>query len=113
VVRGMDGHRYPVVCVEFWESQIPFAKDGLLYTFESIVHEMGRRGYFWYIVLYRVWGQNQTAFFCNHDRPVPGSWGNLFFFRDHNTFQQAQQWCAAVLPRTYFKPVSASEATTQ
>jgi len=113
VIRGMEGHRYPVVCVEFWDNQIPFASNGLLYTFESIVREMGQRSYFWYIVLYRVWGLNQTAFFCNHDQSVPWSWGNLFFFRDHDTFQQAQQWCGAVLPRTYFKAVPASQATTQ
>ena len=113
VIRGMEDHRYPVVCVEFWDTQIPFASSGLLYTLESIVREMGQRSYVWYIVLYRVWGQNQTAFFCNHDRPVPGSWGNVFFFGDHDTFQQAQQWCAAVLPRTYFKSVPASQTTTQ
>jgi FkbM family methyltransferase len=113
VIRGMDDHRYPVVCVEFWDIRIPFAREGLLYTVESIVREMGRRSYPWYIVLYRVWGENQTAFFCNHDQPVPRSWGNLFFFRDHDTFQQAQQWCAAVLPRTYFKSVPPSEATTR
>ena len=112
VIRGMEDHRYPVVCVEFWDTQIPFASDGLLYTLESMVREMGQRSYFWYVVLYRIWGRNQTAFFCNHDRPVPGSWGNIFFFRDHDTFQQAQQWCAAVLPRTYFKSVPASQATT-
>jgi FkbM family methyltransferase len=113
VIRGMDGHRYPVVCVEFWDTEIPFAKNGLLYTLESIVSEMAQRSYFWYIVLYRVWGLNQTAFFCNHDRSVPVSWGNVFFFRDHDTFQQAQQWCSAVLPRTYFKSVPASHATAQ
>src|ERR1035437_5016020 len=113
VIRGMEGHRYPVVCAEFWDTQIPFASNGLLYTHESIVREMGQRSYFWYIVLYRVWGLNHTAFFCNHNQSVPGSWGNLFFFRDHATFQQAQQWCAAVLPRTYFKSVPASQATTK
>jgi FkbM family methyltransferase len=113
VIRGMEDHRYPVVSVEFWDTRIPFASDGLLYTVESMVREMARRSYPWYIVLYRVWGQNQTAFFCNHDQPVPGSWGNLFFFRDHDTFQHAQQWCAAVLPRTYFKSVPATPATTR
>jgi FkbM family methyltransferase len=113
VIRGMDGHRYPVVCVEFWDVHIPFADNGLLYTVESMVREMARRDYPWYILIYRVWGQNQTAFFCNHDRPVPGSWGNIFFFRDRDTFQQAQQWCAAVLPRTYFKPAPVRQAATQ
>src|ERR1019366_2074488 len=103
---------YPVVCVEFWDTQSPFAGNELLYTLESIVPEMGRRSYFWYIVVYRVWGQDQAAFFCNHDWPVPGSSGNVFFFREHDTFQQAQRWCAAVLPRTYFKSAPASRPTT-
>ncbi len=106
VIRGMNDHYHAVVVVEFWDAQIPFANQGLQYTVETMVGEMRDRGYFWYIVLYRVWGQNQTAFFCNHDRPVPNSWGNIFFFREVDTFAQAQQWCAAVLPRTYFKPIS-------
>ena len=105
VVRGMGEHSYPVVAVEFWDSDIPFGKSGLLYTAQSMVEEMGRRGYHWYIVLYRVWGRNQTAFYCNHARPVPQTWGNMIFFRDYNLFSQGQAWCSAVLPRTYFKPV--------
>ena len=105
VIRGMDEHRYPVVMVEFWDEGIPFAAQGLLYTMESMVHEMRQRGYLWYIVIYRVWGHNETAFYSNHDRPVPGSWGNIVFFQDLHVFSQAQQWCSAVLPRTYFKHV--------
>jgi hypothetical protein len=30
------------------------------------------------------------------------------FFRDYQLFAQAQAWCGAVLPRTYFKPAPAS-----
>jgi FkbM family methyltransferase len=103
VIRGMEDHRYPVVVVEFWDADIPFADKGLLYTTESMAREMRQRDYFWYIVLYRVWGENRIGYFCNHDRAVPRSWGNMFFFRNRETFQHAQQWCSAVLPRTYFK----------
>jgi FkbM family methyltransferase len=110
VIRGMDDYRYPVVTVEFWDSQIPFASQGLLYTVESMACEMRQRGYLWYIVIYRVWGRNETAFFCNHNRPVPNSWGNIVFFLDRETFLEAQHWCFAALPRTYFKHVPANAA---
>jgi FkbM family methyltransferase len=107
VIRGMEEYRYPVVMVEFWDENIPFATQGLLYTAASMAREMQQRGYLWYIAIYRVWGRNETAFFCNHDRPVPGSWGNIVFFRDREIFSQARDWCAAVLPQTYFKHVAA------
>jgi hypothetical protein len=75
-----------------------------LYTMPSMVAEGRERDYQWYIVLYRTVGKNQTRFYCNHPRPVPQTWGNLVFFRDYERFSQGQAWCAAVLPRTYFKP---------
>jgi FkbM family methyltransferase len=106
VIRGMGDYRYPVVAVEFWDREIPFGKSGLLYTPDSMVQEMSGRGYQWYIVLYRVWGRNQTAFYCNHPRSVPQTWGNMVFFRDYEVFSQGQAWCVAALPRTYFKPVA-------
>jgi FkbM family methyltransferase len=106
VIRGMGDYRYPVVMTEFWDSKIPFGRSGLLYTPQSMVEEMRQRGYHWYIVLYRVWGRNQTAFYCNHPRSVPDTWGNTVFFQEYELFSQGQAWCAAVLPRTYFKPVA-------
>jgi FkbM family methyltransferase len=108
VILGMEDQRYPVVMVEFWDSAIPFATQGLRYTVKSIVGEMRQRGYLWSIVIYRVWGQNETAFFCNQDHSVPESWGNVLFFQERDLFAQAQQWCSAVLPRTYFKHMPAS-----
>jgi hypothetical protein len=114
VIRGMREYRYSVVMVEFWDSDIPFGGLDLRYTLGTMVGEMRTRGYAWYIVVYRVWGEPQTAFFCNHDRAVPNSWGNIVFFRDREIFNEAQKWCAAVLPRTYFKPtpVHARELAT-
>jgi FkbM family methyltransferase len=105
VIRGMGNRTYPVVGVEYWDTRIPFGKSGLLYTCESMVEEMRRRGYHWYIVIFRVWGQNQTGYYCNHDRPVPESWGNIYFFREREVFSHAREWCSAALPHTYFKPV--------
>jgi hypothetical protein len=104
VIQGMGDYRYPVVAAEFWDAEIPFGTEGMLYTMQNMVSEMRQRSYPWYIVIYRLWGQPHTAFFCNHDRSVPGSWGNIIFFRDRETFSEAQKWCSAALPRTYFKP---------
>lgn len=105
VIRGMDDFHYPVVLAEFWDRGIPFGKSGLLYTPESLIEEMKTRGYGWNIVIYRIWGRNQRAFYCNHSSSVPESWGNIIFFRGYDLFAQAQAWCSAVLPRTFFKPV--------
>jgi FkbM family methyltransferase len=106
VVRGMGERRYPVVATEFWDSEIPFGGSNQLYTVDSLVGEMRARGYLWHIVLYRIWGQNQSGFYCNHDKSVPKTWGNVVFFRDYPIFVHAQSWCSAVLPRTYFKAVA-------
>jgi FkbM family methyltransferase len=106
VVRGMGERRYPVVAAEFWDSEIPFGGSGQLYTLKSMVGEMRSCGYLWHIVLYRIWGQNQSGFYCNHDQSIPKTWGNVVFFRDYGIFAQAQSWCSAVLPRTYFKAVA-------
>jgi FkbM family methyltransferase len=115
VVLGMGDHRYPAVMVEFWDEGIPFASEGLMYTVREMARKMRDRGYLWYLVIYRVWGKNETAFFSNHDQPVPGSWGNLVFFRQREIFDHAQAWCSAVLPRTYFKhiPSPAGEEAPQ
>ncbi len=113
VIRGMDAMRYPVVATEYWDTEIPFGQSGLLYTLGDITGEMKQRGYGWFLVLYRVWGRNQTAFYANHARSVPNSWGNIFFFQNYDLFARAQEWCAAVLPRTYFKPAPAGPAPKQ
>ena len=91
VIRKMGGHRYPVVVVGL---------SGL----SELAGEMRGRGYSWFIVLYRASGQDVTSFFCNQDVEVPGSSGDAFFFDDREMFRKAQEWCSAVLPRTYFKP---------
>jgi len=44
------------------------------------------------------------SYYANHSRVLPNSRGSVFFFRDYRVFAEAQAWCAATLPRTYFKP---------
>lgn len=108
VIRGMGEHRYPVVCAEFWDRRTPFGASGLRYELPDLVREMRRRGYGWYIVIYRIWGRQGVAFYSNHPRPVAASWGNVFFFRDFAVFREADQWCAAMLARTYFRAAKGS-----
>jgi FkbM family methyltransferase len=106
VIRGMGDHRYPVVAAEYFDVRHPFGQSGLLYTLETLIGEMRNRGYLWHIVMHRDWHCKHTAYYCNHERAVPGTWGNVIFFRDYGIFSQAQSWCSAVLPRTYFKAVA-------
>lgn len=96
--------------------------------FEELVGEMRSREYYWHIVLYRIpdgnadHGADQNGdhdmdhnrdqsrnrggmgYYANHSRALPNSRGSVFFFRDYAVFAEAQAWCAATLPRTYFKP---------
>lgn len=105
VIRGMGKQRYPVVAAEFWDPEIEFAKSGAHNRLEDLVREMKEREYNWHIVIYRVWGKYQTSFYSNYMKSVERSWGNVFFFQDYALFAEAQRWCSAVLPPTYFKPV--------
>jgi FkbM family methyltransferase len=105
VIRGMGDHRYPVVAAEYFDVRHPFGQSGL-YTLETLIGEMRNRGYLWHIVMHRDWHCKHTAYYCNHERAVPGTWGNAIFFRDYGIFSHAQSWCSAVLPRTYFKAVA-------
>jgi FkbM family methyltransferase len=100
VVRGMGSHRYPVVVCEYWDSRMPFGGSKGVHSLEDMVREMRSRQYYWYIVFYRIYGRDETRFYCNFPCSLEGAWGNVFFFQDHETFLQAQRWCAAVLPST-------------
>jgi hypothetical protein len=94
VILGRGDFRYPVVCAQFSGAGIPL---------DAMIGEMRNSGYLWHIVLYRLSGREVTAFYCNRRPSIPESWGNVFFFGDYRLFSQGQAWCAAVLPRTYFK----------
>jgi FkbM family methyltransferase len=103
VLRGMGGERYAVVAAEFWDREMDFGKSGTSNHLDDLVAEMRERGYLWHIVVYRIWGDHEVAYYCELARAIERSWGNVFFFRDHELFSRAEQWCAAALRRTYFK----------
>ncbi len=97
VVRGMNGRRYPVVSVGFWDDSHPFAKQNLTYSAASMVSQLRNRGYLWHICLYRLPGQRGTFFLCQNEAPLPNSSGNLIFFQDYELFLRAQHWCSVAM----------------
>ncbi len=104
VIQGMGKHKYPVVMSEFWDAKVVFANSGANNSLPDMVKTMTQRGYYWYLVLYRVWGENNSvSFYCNHPQSLESTWGNVFFFQEHAIFAHARDWCAAILPPTYFK----------
>jgi hypothetical protein len=72
--------------------------------FEELVPEMRGREYHWHVAVYRSPSRDGASYFANYPRAIPDAEGSVFFFRDYRVFAEAQAWCAAALPRTYFKP---------
>jgi hypothetical protein len=72
--------------------------------FEELVPEMRGREYHWHVAVYRSPSRDGASYFANYPRTIPDAEGSVFFFRDYRVFAQAQAWCTAALPRTYFKP---------
>jgi FkbM family methyltransferase len=102
VIRGMGDYRYPVVVAEFWDEKFPFGEFGVDNRLPNLVEAMKLRGYRWFIVIYRVFPNNEVSFYCNHLISVGSSWGNVFFFQEHSVFSEALKWCSCVMPATYF-----------
>jgi hypothetical protein len=72
--------------------------------FEELAAEMRGREYHWHVAVYRAPSRDCASYFANYPRAIPDAEGSVFFFRDYRVFAEAQAWCAATLPRTYFKP---------
>lgn len=102
VIKGMGDYRYPVVVTEFWDSKLHFGQSNALNKLEDMVALMKQKNYHWYIVIYRVFPSEESAYYCNYPRSIENSWGNVFFFQDYNIFSQALMWCSAALPVTYW-----------
>jgi FkbM family methyltransferase len=107
VIRGMGDRTYPLVVAEFWDEECEFGRIRAENRLDELVAEMRRRGYGWHLVVYRVWGRGDIAWYCNRSESVERSWGNVLFFRERSLFGQARRWCAAELPRARF--VAAAE----
>jgi FkbM family methyltransferase len=101
VLRGMGDLRPHVVMAEFWSPDFVFGRGSTYNRLNDLVKEMRARGYRWHTVLYRLAGADRVSFYSNHDCSIRNSWGNVFFFRDYQLFMRADEWCSAILPRTY------------
>jgi FkbM family methyltransferase len=107
VIRGMGDRTYPLVVAEFWDPECEFGRAGAQNRLDELVSEMRRRGYRWHLVLYRVWGRGDVAWYANRSASVERSWGNVLFFRERRLFAMARRWCAAELPQARFVPAPA------
>ncbi|NJL54682.1 FkbM family methyltransferase [bacterium] len=103
VLHGMGEHRYQVVVAEFWDVNIPFATSDAFNYLGDMVKEMRTKKYYWYLVIYRIWGSDEASFYCNFPQSLDKSWGNVFFFQNYEIFLQALNWCSSVLKMTYIK----------
>jgi FkbM family methyltransferase len=101
ILRGMGPQRYSVVIAEFWDAQLPFGTSDAFNHLEDMVNEMRPKGYHWYLVIYRIWGNEDVSFYCNYPKSIAKSWGNVFFFQDYDTFAHALKWCLSILDITY------------
>jgi FkbM family methyltransferase len=105
VVIGLGDLLPPIVVTEFWGDDFVLAKDRDPATPghpNLLLREMRSRGYWWSLMLFRVndadGSSNIVRFTCNSQRVPRNSWGNVFFFREHEPFVQALRWCSIVLP---------------
>lgn len=103
VLRGMGDQRYPVVVAEFWDSNLPFATCDAFNGLADMVKEMKTKQYYWYLVIYRIWGSDEASFYCNYPQSLEKTWGNVFFFQDYEVFSQALKWCSSGMRMTYIK----------
>ena len=102
VIRGMGNCPCTVLMAEFWDRDMAFGKSGAMNRLDDLVAALRPLGYRWYIVIYRLDGK-PISYYCNQPRSFGASWGNAIFFKDRPIFQEALQWCSAVLPATYFR----------
>jgi len=69
-IRGMGENNPPVIVTEFWGDCCPFGR------------EIQQRGYYWYNVIYPIWGEEKIPSYCNPTESLDNSWGDVFSFRD-------------------------------
>lgn len=93
----------------FSVAQPPIVVTAVSDALEPLVPEMHSRGYHWYLVVHGGEGAAAGAgsFYANHAVLGPGAAAHVLFFLDRDTFVEAQEWCAALLRRTYFRYPSA------
>jgi FkbM family methyltransferase len=101
VIRGMGACSSDVLMAEFWDPKMIFGRSGAMNRLSDLIGELRPRGYRWHIIVYRS-DSRPISYYCNQDQSVTESWGNVICFKDRQIFEEARQWCAAVMPPTYF-----------
>ena len=103
VIRGLGQLRPEVVQTEFWGEDFLFVRDQAeatnLVLAKQIIEEMRIRGYRWNLLMFRLEGEPAIRFTANLAAAPKRSWGNVFFFREFQLFEQAYRWTSAALPR--------------
>ncbi len=108
VIKGLGSVSPQVLVCEYWAEDFIFGQGDQYNRLDELVQAARTRDYRWYLVLYRTAGSERVSYYCNYDKAVANSWGNVIFFRDREVFLQAMQWCSAVLPTTYFNDIAAA-----
>lgn len=108
VIRGCNDNSIPVIVSEFWDEHHVFAKFDKFNALKTMVEEMRKRNYYWYIVIARKDKKNSqnfaydTFYYCNFPVSLYNTWGNVFFFNEYALFEKALEWCSAMLPLARF-----------
>jgi FkbM family methyltransferase len=99
VLRGLGDADITVVVAEYWDPKHVFGANSSV-IMRDLVDEMKARNYRWHIVIYHLDEEGAISYYCNRSDTVPGSWGNILFFRDHSVYMRAFGWCEEVIPAT-------------
>lgn len=99
VIGGLGAPDVAIVMAEFWDARHAFGQGGHGHL-APIVEAMRAKGYVWHVVVYHLDEQGVISYYFNHAHTVPGSWGNVVFFRDQGLFARAARWCETALRST-------------
>ena len=102
VIRGLGQLQPAVVQTEFWGEGFLFVRQeqaAELALGREIIVEMRARGYRWSLIMFRQEGVPTIRLAANLANVPERSWGNIFFFKDHQLFEQAYRWSRGALPQ--------------
>ena len=102
VLMGAERLDVDVIMAEFWAPDSEFATQGTRNNPLDLHFALRNKGYSHLITFNRVHGSTETMFHVNCPEAIKNSWGNVVFFREHELFCHALQWCDATLRRVHF-----------
>lgn len=96
-IEGLGATSAEVVVAEYWERDHMLSGGDVAYGVEPLIKACQRRGLRRWVTLTHE-GERVT-FMVNNLRAPATSWGNVFFFRELETFRATLEWCQAHLLR--------------